>query len=263
MVIAAAQTGLLVSPFKTPSCLAQRDHRKMGSVGDVVSDDFLGSKRGSTYTDRQSARMGQSPISLGRRSVSESPNDITQLLRAAASGERGDQEALMKAIYDDLRRLAVSHMSSERLDHTLQPTALVHEAYLKLVGQHSTDWADRLHFFSVASRIIRRILIDHARERRAQKRGGAADRVSMDAVDVPFEDREVDLIALDDALKDLAQIDERQARIVELRFFGGCTIEEVAKLLDVGRRTIDRDWMAAKAWLYCHLTDNASEGDDD
>ena len=207
--------------------------------------------------------MGQSPISLGRRSVSESPNDITQLLRAAASGERGDQEALMKAIYDDLRRLAVSHMSSERPDHTLQPTALVHEAYLKLVGQHSTDWADRLHFFSVASRIIRRILIDHARERRAQKRGGAADRVSMDAVDVPFDDREVDLIALDDALKDLAQIDERQARIVELRFFGGCTIEEVAKLLDVGRRTIDRDWMAAKAWLYCHLTDNASEGDDD
>ncbi|GJM25100.1 MAG: DNA-directed RNA polymerase sigma-70 factor [Phycisphaerae bacterium] len=195
--------------------------------------------------------------------MAESENDITQLLRAAASGERGDMDALMAAIYDDLRRLAVSHMSSERHDHTLQPTALVHEAYMKLVGQHSTDWADRLHFFSVASRIIRRILIDHARERRAQKRGGAADRLSMDAIDTPFEDRGIDLIALDEALKDLAQIDERQARIVELRFFGGCTIEEVAKLLEAGRRTIDRDWMAAKAWLYCRLADQPADGSDD
>lgn len=167
----------------------------------------------------------------------------------------------MVAIYDDLRRLAVSQMSAERNDHTLQPTALVHEAYFKLVGQHSTDWANRLQFFSVASRIIRRILIDHARERRAAKRGGAADRVPLDAVDPVFQGRPIDLVALDEALKELAELDERQARIVELRFFGGCTIEEIAELLEAGRRTIDRDWLAAKAWLYCRLADAADATD--
>ncbi|MCB9850206.1 MAG: sigma-70 family RNA polymerase sigma factor [Phycisphaerales bacterium] len=191
--------------------------------------------------------------------MSDATNDITQLLRAASSGERDDLDALMTAIYDDLRRMAVSQMSSERRDHTLQPTALVHEAYFKLVGQHSTDWADRLHFFSVASRIIRRILIDHARERRAQKRGGDAGRIPIDTIDPPFEGPNLDLIALDEALKELAQLDERQARVVELRFFGGCTIDEIAELLSAGRRTIDRDWMAAKAWLYCRLADHAAD----
>lgn len=188
--------------------------------------------------------------------MADTPTDITLLLRNAKSGAREDADRLMEAIYGDLRRLAASHLRNERLEHTLQPTALVHEAYLKLVDQRSTDWHDRLHFFAVASRIIRRLLIDHARERAAQKRGGAAQQVPLDSVDPPMIGREVDLIALDEALEELAQIDERQARIVELRFFGGCTVPEVATLLEAGRRTVDRDWMAAKAWLYCRLADD-------
>lgn len=193
--------------------------------------------------------------------MSESRDDITLLLRAAASGERADLDALMTAIYADLRRLAVSHMRSERDDHTLQPTAIVHEAYLKLVDQRSTDWKDRLHFFAVASRIIRRILIDHARQRLADKRGGGDTRLRLDDYEPAAPMRDVDLLALDEALAELAQIDEQQARIVELRFFGGCSIEEVADLLGIGRRTVDRDWQAARTWLFCRL--ESGIGDDE
>lgn len=185
--------------------------------------------------------------------MSESGADITRLLRTAASGDRRDLDALMAAIYDDMRRLAVSHLRGERDDHTLQPTALVHEAYLKLVDQRNTDWKDRLHFFSVASRVIRRILIDHARERLADKRGGGASRLRVDDHEVAAPARAVDLLALDEALAELAELDEQQAKIVELRFFGGCSIEEVAELLAIGRRTVDRDWQAARTWLYCRL----------
>jgi RNA polymerase sigma-70 factor, ECF subfamily len=189
--------------------------------------------------------------------------DITLLLHAAASGERRDLDALMGAIYDDMRRLAASHMRRERDQHTLQPTALVHEAYVKLVDQRSTDWRDRLHFFAVASRIIRRILIDHARERQAEKRGGSGAAMELGDQDVAAPGRSVDLIALDEALVDLAALDEQQAKVVELRYFGGCTIDEIAELLKVGRRTVDRDWQAAKAWLFARLEaggDGAVEG---
>ncbi len=191
--------------------------------------------------------------------MSDTPADITLLLRSAASGDRADLDRFMAAIYEDLRRLAVSHLREERGNHTLQPTALVHEAYLKLVDQRSTDWKDRLHFFALASRIIRRILTDHARERNALKRGGEAERLSIDSVDPPAPGTDLNLVALDQALSELAEIDERQARVVELRFFGGCTLDEVAELLGTGRRTVDRDWMAAKAWLYCRLADSASD----
>lgn len=190
------------------------------------------------------------------------PN-VTMLLRAAATGSDRDRERLMAAVYDDLHRMAASHLKGERANHTLQPTALVHEAYLRLINQRITDWNDRLHFFSIASTIIRRILIDHARERRALKRGGVAGRVSIETHEPATPETNIDLLALDEALKDLATIHERQARIVELRFFGGCTIEEIAELLGVGKRTVDRDWLAAKAWLYCRLSDAASETDDD
>ncbi len=180
-------------------------------------------------------------------------DDITRLLQAAASGERETVDALMSAIYQDMRRLAAHHLSGERSDHTLQPTALVHEAYVRLIDQRNTDWKDRLHFFAVASRIIRRILIDHARANEAAKRGGDRTRVSLTEHDVPSPDRDVDLIALDEAMNELAEINSKQARIVELRYFGGCTVDEVAKLLDVGKRTVDRDWQAAKAWLLLRL----------
>ena len=187
--------------------------------------------------------------------MSINSGDITLLLRSVASGRREHVDQLMAAIYDDMRRLAQTHLAAERANHTLQPTALVHEAYLKLVNQHSANWSDRLHFFSVASQIIRRILIDHARERKALKRGGSQRPISISMTDVALPSRDLDLVALDEALEELAAIDPRQARIVELRFFGGCTVDEIAQLLDVGRRTVDRDWMAARTWLYCRLSD--------
>lgn len=198
--------------------------------------------------------------------MNQADPNITLLLHAAASGNRADLDALMAALYADLRRLAAAQMRGERNDHTLSPTALVHEAYVRLIDQRSTDWRGRLHFFALASRLIRRILIDHARAKNAEKRGGgggrAADRtrVRLDARDVEAPARDVDLLALDEALKDLAAIDEQQARIVELRYFGGCTVEEIAELLGVGKRTVDRDWHAAKAFLLVHLGDDTTAG---
>jgi RNA polymerase sigma factor (TIGR02999 family) len=181
--------------------------------------------------------------------------DFTRLLKKASGGDRRDVDALLAAIYDDVRRLAVGQLRGERSDHTLQPTALVHEAYLKLIEQRSTDWKDRAHFFAVASRIIRRILVDHAREKNALKRGGGGQRVSLEGVDAAAPQADVDLVALDDALKELVELSERQARIVELRYFGGLTVPEVAAALGLGARTVDREWQAARAWLFCRLSE--------
>lgn len=199
--------------------------------------------------------------------MSDSPADITLLLHAAASGDRRDLDALMGAIYQDMRRLAMAHMKGERRDHTLSPTALVHEAYVKFIDQRNTGWKNRLHFFAVAARIIRRILIDHARERNAQKRGGSgeADERGMTRINIHEHDpavpaRDVDLLALDEALVELATLDEQQARIVELRYFGGCTVEEVAEVLSIGKRTVDRDWQAARAWLFDRLSEDEDGG---
>jgi RNA polymerase sigma-70 factor, ECF subfamily len=199
----------------------------------------------------------------GRVRVSDSPANLTQLLRAAAAGGRGNVDALMAAIYDDLRRLALGHLRSERQDHTLQPTALVHEAYLKLIDQRLTDWKDRAHFFAVASRIIRRILVDHARERGAAKRGGGSSRVAIDDVELAASDEGVDLMALDDALAALAEIDAVQAQVVEMRYFGGLTIEEIAEALDIGKRSVDRHWQVARTWLCFRLADSAGEQGDE
>ncbi|MFO0875295.1 MAG: ECF-type sigma factor [Phycisphaerales bacterium] len=162
---------------------------------------------------------------------------------------------MASAIYHDLRRIAASHLRGERRDHTLQPTALVNEAYLRLVGQHSTDWKDRVHFFAVASLVIRRVLVDHARERAAAKRGAGMARVPLDDADVACSAPDVDIVDLDDALTRLAELDARQARIVELRFFGGLTIDEVAGVLEVAGRTVDREWQCARGWLYAQLSD--------
>ncbi len=194
--------------------------------------------------------------------MSEPDANLTQLLRAAATGSRGDLDALLAAIYNDLKRVAANHLQAERPDHTLQPTALVHEAYLKLIDQRSTDWKDRVHFFSIASRVIRRILVDHARERLALKRGGDRGRVPLERLEVLVGEPRVDAAALDDALNELATIDERQAQIVELRFFGGLTIEEVAAALSMGARSVDREWRCAKAWLFCRLAEGAGEPGD-
>lgn len=188
----------------------------------------------------------------------DNPGDITMLLRSA---DPRDTDRLMAVIYDDLRRLAASQLRRERADHTLHPTALVHEAYIRLVNQRSAQWADRLHFFSIASRIIRRILIDHARERNALKRGGAERPAPLNLDDAAAPERDVDLIALDEALEELAALSERQAKIVELRFFGGLTIPEVAAALSMGSRSVDREWQAARAWLFHRLSEQDAHAD--
>lgn len=191
--------------------------------------------------------------------MNDVPGDITMLIRASTSGGPEDVNRLMVAIYDDLKRLAASHLRSERPEHTLHPTALVHEAYIKLVNQHTTQWNDRLQFFAIASRIIRRILIDHARERHADKRGGEQRPISLEPDAAASPMRDLDLVALDEALCELAEINERQARIVELRFFGGLTIPDIAAALSIGRRSVDRDWQIARAWLYHRLSELDAE----
>jgi len=183
-------------------------------------------------------------------------NDITELLAAQASGELDGMDQLMAAVYPDLRRIAHAHMRRERSGNTLNTTVVVHEAYLRLVDQTSASWRDRAHFFAVASRIMRHILIDHARERLAAKRGGGAKRV-------PFTDNfaadGVDLdqfLVLEAALSELGRRDSRLEQVVECRFFGGMTAPETAQALDVSLRTVERDWTRAKAYLYRSLRED-------
>lgn len=155
----------------------------------------------------------------------------------------------MAVVYDELRALAGRYLRRERSDHTLQATALVHEAYIKLIGQCDVDWRDRAHFYAAAANIIRRLLVDHARRRNRVKRGGGQQRVSIEDVTPTAHRAEIDLLALDTALQELARLHERQARIVELRYFAGLSPEECGKLLDVSERTVFDDWKMAKAWL--------------
>lgn len=163
----------------------------------------------------------------------------------------------MPLVYDELRRLASGYMRRERPDHTLQATALVHEAYLRLVDQTQIDWRGRAHFFSIAARLMRQILVDHARERNADKRGGGMTKLALDDAVSFAQENEIDLIALDDALKTLANFDQQQSQIVELRFFGGLTIEETSEVLHVSPSTVKREWGLAKAWLRREVMSNA------
>jgi len=181
------------------------------------------------------------------------PQEVTLLLTALKRGDEGAASRLMPLIYDELRRLAASYMRRERADHTLQATALVHEAYLKLVEQRSVDWQSRAHFFGVAAQLMRRILVDHARGHSRQKRGGEQQKVSLDEAFV-FSERQADeIVAVDDSLNVLSRIDPRQARVVELRFFGGLSVEEAADVLGISPKTVKREWSVAKAWLYADL----------
>lgn len=184
------------------------------------------------------------------------PGHVTRLLREGRQGDRRALDALLPTVYEELRRLAQSYLRRERGDHTLQPTALVHEAYLRLVDQRSVDWRDRAQFFGIASEMMRRILVNHARERRAAKRGGGATRISLDDALDFFHKRDLDLVELDDALRDLTSLDPEQGRIVELRFFGGLTVEETADVLEVSPATIKREWSLAKTWLRREMTRN-------
>lgn len=180
--------------------------------------------------------------------------DVTQLLHQWSSGNRNALDNLTPVVYDELRRLAAIYLSRERSDHTLQATALVHEAYMKLVDQKNVRWQNRAHFFGIAAQMIRRILVDHARGVRAAKRGGGAMALSLDEALGVSEKRDLEIEALDDALETLAKIDPQQARVVELRFFTGLSIEETAEVLGISDSTVKRDWTSAKAWLFRELT---------
>ena len=188
--------------------------------------------------------------------MSSSP-DVTQLLVRWSEGDAGALERLLPLVYGELRRIASNQLRHERPDHTLAPTALVHELYFRLVDQSRTSWQNRAHFFGLAAQLMRRILVDHARAQQAEKRGGSITRISLD--EMLAEDAEpsgedagaaADVLAIDDALERLAALDPDQARIVELRFFGGLTVEETASVLKRSPRTVKREWRLARAWLY-------------
>ncbi|MEP6955934.1 MAG: sigma-70 family RNA polymerase sigma factor [Chthoniobacterales bacterium] len=184
--------------------------------------------------------------------------EATQLLIDWSKGNREAAAGLMPLVYDELRRLARGYLQRERSDHTLQATGLVHEAYLRLVDQTTTTWQSRAHFFGVAAQLMRRILVDHARRHRTGKRGGALEKVVFDEALAPSVSRDLDLIALDDALQDLAALNPQHSQIVELRYFGGMTIEEVAEVLDVSPRTVQREWRMARAWLRRQISSQDS-----
>ena len=178
---------------------------------------------------------------------------VTQLLREAGRGDEQAVGLLFERVYDELRSIARGYLRDERADHTLQATALVHEAYLRLVGAEQIEWQNRAQFFSIAAQVMRHILVDHARRHAAEKRGGGARKLSLDEAVSFAEERDVNLVALDDALKTLEALDAEQARVVELRFFGGLSIKEVAAVLDISETTVSRKWNTAKLWLRAQL----------
>ena len=180
----------------------------------------------------------------------ESTSQITRLLAAIGDGEKGATDRLLDLVHDHLHRLAAGRMARERPDHTLQATALVNEAYLKLFGAEEVSWKDRGHFFGVAAKAMRRILINHARDRGRQKRGGGRPRVGLTALELTAEQGSAELLALDEALGQLEKQDARMARIVRLRFYAGRSIEETAAALDLSTSTVKREWALARAWLY-------------
>ena len=182
--------------------------------------------------------------------MAETNPQVTKLLVDWCEGDQTALDQLMPLVMDQLKEQARRYLNRERADHTLQATALVNEAYLRLVDQSKVRWQNRMHFFAVCSQIMRRILVDHARTRKAEKRGGSAKKLSFDDLSGLLSDKQVDIVALDDALQELAKIDARQARIVELRFFGGLGIEEAAEVMDISRATANREWAMARAWLH-------------
>lgn len=186
--------------------------------------------------------------------MSKETHDVTEILEEWREGNTRASERLFPLVYEELRRQARRHLSRERADHTLQPTALVHEAYMRMVDQTSPQIENRAHFFGFASRVMRQILVDHAREHKAEKRGGAAQRLSLDDLDLLPEQSAADMLELDDALKGLEAIDARKCRVVDMRFFGGLKESEIAEVLGVTEKTVRRDWQFAKLWLYRRLS---------
>jgi RNA polymerase sigma factor (TIGR02999 family) len=201
--------------------------------------------------DRHNSALGRI---LGLLVSNPAASDVTGILASASAGDAAAADRLLPLVYEELRAQAAQYLKSERPDHTLQATALVHEAYVRLVDQTRVQWKDRVHFFAVAAVMMRRVLVNHAKARGAAKRGGGRLRLTLDesaAQDVP---RDIDLVALDEALIRLAALDPEQARLVELRFFAGLSAPDAARLLGISERTLHREWTVAKAWLRAELT---------
>jgi RNA polymerase sigma factor (TIGR02999 family) len=191
----------------------------------------------------------------------EGSENVTRLLAQWGGGDRESLDRLLPVVYDELRRLARSYLRRERQDHTLQPTALVNEAFFRLVDQENVSWQNRSHFFGIAAQAMRRILVDYARQHQASKRGAGAERVALDDALASIGPPDVDIMALDQALDRLARFDERQSKVVELRVFGGLSIDETAALLQVSPATVKRDYEFAKAWLRRRMTGNGNPPD--
>ena len=180
----------------------------------------------------------------------QAPQNVTELLIGFGKGDKEALDSLVPLVYEELRRQASRYLRRERVGHTLQTTALIHEAYLRLIDQKNVHWQNRAHFFGIAAQLMRRILVDHARHKKRAKRGGSNIRVSLVEADAMVQGQDLDIVALDQALERLAAIDEQQSRIVELRFFSGLTVEETAEVLGISPATVKRDWSMAKAWLH-------------
>jgi RNA polymerase sigma factor (TIGR02999 family) len=186
-------------------------------------------------------------------------NEVTERLIAWSAGDRAAFDHLLPIVYQELRRMAGAYLRQENPGHTLQPTALVHETWLRLIDQTRVNWRNRAQFFGVAAQMMRRILVDHAKAKHREKRGGDAVKLSLDDVVNLSQERVTDLLALNDALDDLSRIDGRKSRVIELRYFGGFSVEETAQILEVSPETVIRDWKMAKAWLYQQIKREARD----
>lgn len=191
--------------------------------------------------------------------IADNHQDITQILNAISMGHERSADVLLPLVYDELRAIAVRHLRHERLGHTLQATALVHETYVRLVDQDRVHWTGRAHFLAIAATMMRRILVNHAKARHADKRGGGAVRTRLTITGLQAPETSLDLLALDEAMCQLAELDPQQCKIVELRYFGGLTVKDVAQVVGISERTVHREWTFAKAWLRGEI----SKGDDD
>ena len=192
--------------------------------------------------------------------MTPSPPNVTELLRNWSDGDKQAQETLFQVIYNDLHRQAARYLRNEQPGLSLQTTDLIHEAYLRLISQQHVEWQNRLHFFAIAAKVMRRILVDHVRGRQAAKRGGTDIRLPLEDAMAVLPGQDLDFVALDEVLTRLAEIDPQQSQIVELRFFSGLSVEETAKVLDVSERTVKRDWNVAKAWLRRELSRGGQAG---
>lgn len=193
--------------------------------------------------------------------MTPSPPNVTELLRNWSDGDKQAQEKLFQIVYDELYRQAARYLRKEHAGLSLQTTDLIHEAYLRLINQQHVEWQNRLHFFAIAAKVMRRILVDHVRERHAAKRGGSDIRLPLEEAMVVLPEQNLDFVALDEALNKLAEIDAQQSQIVELRFFSGLSVEETAQVLEVSERTVKRDWNVAKAWLRRELSRGGTQRD--